>query len=183
MSIQGKDILYFFKKYPVPAGCIALLVVVCLTFYVRSGQLAEATAMLDQRSAELKRYKANVAASAQLDTQLEILQKANAQFRQSSIYIGELAKNPQIFYSLEKETGVKMSNVKQLSTAAANGPADDFITVPFSVVADGDLTQLLVLLKKLEYGQQVIHISSASLNVGSGNKLSLSLTTEILGLR
>ncbi len=183
MSIQGKDITRIVKKYPLPSACLLVLIIAVMAFYLRTDLLIEANSKLEERSTELKRYKTNLAASAQLDTQLLVLQKANAQLQASAIHITELAKNPQFFYSLEKETGVKISDVRQMATSAAKGPLDAFIVVPFTIVAEGEYINILNFLKRLEYGNNIVKISTASLDPFQQTKLSLTITVDVLGLR
>ena len=183
MSIQGKDIIQIVRKYPVPAVCLMLLVSAGIALYFRFSLLEEANTTLEERSAELKKYKSNIAASAQLDSQLAVLLKASAQLQTAVIRITELAKNPQFFYSLEKETGVKLTDVRQMVFSAPKGPADTFIVVPFTIAAEGEYSNLLTFLKRLEFGNNIVRISSASLAPTQGTKLSLSITVDVLGLR
>ncbi len=184
MSIEGKDIAGVFKRFPIPVVCGAIILTCLMSFYFRSGMLDEVTAKREERSKELKRFKNNVVAAVQLDEQLAALEKSNQQFLASAIRVTELAKNPQIFYNLEKETGVTMVDVRQLvTTAPGKAAADSYMIVPFSVSAEGEFKQLLTLLKRLEFGQQVTRISSASLSPAQNGRLSLSFTIDYLGLR
>jgi hypothetical protein len=184
MSIEGKDIADFFKRYPIPALCGIIVFGGLVSFYFRSGKLEEVTAKREEKVNQLKRYKGNVIASAQLDEQLSALEKANQQFFNSAIRVTELAKNPQMFYTLEKETGVTLLDVRQLvTTAPAKAAADSFMVIPFSVTAEGEYKQLITLLKRLEFGQQITRVGSASLSPAQNGRLSLSFTIDYLGIR
>jgi len=184
MSIEAKDISGLFKRFPIPAVCLTVVCAGLAVFYFRFGVLNEVTAKLGEKTTELKRYNLNIEASKQLDEQLAALVKANQQFLGSAIRVTELAKNPEIFYSLEKETGAKITDVRQLvMTAPAKAAPDSYMIIPFSVAAEGDFKQILSLLKRLEFGQQIGRINSASLIRSLDGKLALNLTIDCLGTR
>jgi hypothetical protein len=184
MSLQGKDLANFFKAYPVPVLCCSIVVAGLLSFYFRSGLLDESAAKLEERSKELKKIKANIAASSQLDEQLEVLTNANAKFQTTAMRVSELAKNPQFFYNFEAKTGVTLTDVKQIVTSApAKLPADSYFVIPFNITAEGDFKQLLTFVRNLEYGENVCRITSASLSPSLNSKLMLSFNIEVLGLR
>jgi hypothetical protein len=184
MSIEGKDITGLFKRYPIPAVCLTVFFAGLAVFYFRFGVLNEMTVKLEEKTTELKRYNLNIEAAKQLDEQLASLVKANQQFQGSAIRVTELAKNPEIFYTLEKETGATLIDVKQLVTTAPSKAApDSYMIIPFTVTADGDFKQLISLLKRLEFGQQVGRISSASLSPSQSGRLALNLTIDCLGTR
>jgi len=184
MSIEAKDISLLVKKYPIPCGCLLLILSAALFLYFRAGQLESVTSKLDDSSKELKRLKANITAGSQIEDQLAVLVNANKVISSEALKITELATNPAMFYSLEKQSGITLTDLRQLVTSVGKGPLDEYIVIPFSVVAEGEFNQLMVFLKSLEYGNKVVRITNASLSpIGAATKLNLSFSIEVLGLR
>lgn len=184
MSIQGKDVVNGFKSYPVPATCFIVVLVALLSFYFRSDLLGETADKLEGRNKELKKLKANIAASAQLDDQLAVLTKANEKFLNTAMRVSELAKNPQFFYNLESQTGVTLADVKQIvTTAPAKLAPDSFFIIPFNITAEGDFKQIIKFMRTLEYSQNVTRVTSIAMTPGQGSRVSMSVNLEVLGLR
>lgn len=184
MSIQGKDIVNGFKSYPVPASCFIIVLVALLSFYFRADLLTETADKLEGRNKELKKLKANIAASTQIDDQLAVLTKANEKFQATAMRVSELAKNPQYFYNLESQTGVTLSDVKQIVTSApAKLAPDAYFVIPFNITAEGEFKQLIKFMRTLEYSQNVSRVTSVSMSPSLGSKLSMSVNMEVLGLR
>lgn len=184
MSLQGKDLVNFFKAYPVPVLCCSIVVAGLLSFYFRSDLLDESSARLEERTKELRKIKANIAASSQLDEQLAVLANANAKFQGTAMRVSELAKNPQFFYNFEAKTGVTLTDVKQIITSApAKIAADSYFVIPFNITAEGEFKQLLKFMRNLEHGDNVCRVTSASMTPSQNSKLMLSFNIEVLGLR
>jgi hypothetical protein len=184
MSIQGKDIVNGFKSYPVPATCFIIVLVALLSFYFRADLLSETADKLEGRNKELKKLKANIAASVQIDDQLAVLTKANEKFMATAMRVSELAKNPQYFYNLESQTGVTLADVKQIVTSApAKLAPDSYFVIPFSVTAEGEFKQLIKFMRTLEYSDNVSRVASVAMSPTQGTRVSMSVNMEVLGLR
>ncbi len=77
MSLDAKDIAAALKRRPLLFTCGALCLALGLSLYFRSGVPAELETRLAEREKEMKRLSNNVKFSAQLESQLQALRRAN----------------------------------------------------------------------------------------------------------
>lgn len=172
------------KKNPISFGCGVLCVALGLALYFRGGSLAEAEALLAEKSAEGERYAANIKYGAQLKEQLDEVTAANKEIAARVIRVGQLATNQQFFYKAESESGVKLSDYRQQTLTAPKGKTA-FTPVAFTVSAQGDFKQLLDFMLILESGAHYSRVMSAAVSGSAVNRaapLSLTLNLELLGV-
>jgi hypothetical protein len=172
----------FVKKHPVPVICAALSLALVVAIYFRRQTMSAAEEELAQRTEEGERYAANVKNSAQLKEQLDALLAANQEVQTRVVHASQLGTNSQIFYKLEADTGVKLIDFRQLPTVT---PLKTFSAVGFSVSMQGELPQLLNVLRSLESGAHYCRVLSATCNLtGSVRQapLTLALNLELLGV-
>jgi len=180
------DLLAFVKKNPIGVGCGVLSLALAGGIYYRGGQVPDAEAELAQKSAEGRRYSANLKNAAQMKEQLEALVAANTEVDHRLVHVGQSLSNSQFFYKAETESGVKLGVLTQTTTVApkASGKTP-FVPVGFTVTVQGNLTQVLNFLRLLESGARYCRVLSASCSGSSSDHnapLNLSLTLELLGL-
>ena len=125
MSLETKDLVAAFKRRPLVFVCGVIVVALGLALYFRSGVGDELQARLAEREKELSRLTNNTKFSAQLDAQLQALRQANATLEAGALRVGELARNQQVFFRLEEQTGVPLLDLRPLnvSNAAKGVPA------------------------------------------------------------
>jgi hypothetical protein len=174
------------RKHPVSCGCVGLSLALVVAIYFRSGGIAAAEATLLQKSTEGERYETNVKFAAQLKEQYDAIVAANKEIDSGIVRASQVGANTQYFYELEKQTGVKLLDIRQVTTAVAapKGGKNFFVPISYSVSAQGSLSQLLQLLRSIEAGEHYSRILTASCGGKSSTRglLTLSLTLELLGL-
>lgn len=186
MSLETKDIVAAFKRRPLLFTCGAVCLVLGLSLYFRAGVPAELETRLAEREKELKRLSNNVKFSAQLDAQLQTLRRANEVVQAGALRPAELARNQQLFYRLEAESGGKLADIRQLTppAPAKGAPAPvAYVPVPFSLTLRGDYEQIIGFLHRLDHGAALSRVTSASLGRPEDGAQSLTLTVDLLGLR
>lgn len=187
MSLETKDLVGGIKRRPLLSICGALVVGLALLVYLRAGAPAELQARLDEREKEFSRLNNNVKFSAQLDSQLAALRKANAAVEAGALRVDELASNQRLFLRLEAESGVKLVDLRQLPMPApvkgAPAATTIYTAIPFSVTIQGDYPQLMDFLKRLEQGPTLSRVNSASIAQPTDGAQSVSITAELLGFR
>lgn len=187
--ISNEELFALIRKNPIAAGSLVAAVLFGVGIYFRGGQIPETQELLDQRAIEGRRIGMNVRFAAHLTDQLQTVNDAIAQIQPRLVRADELANNLQYFYKLEADTGVKLTELRQLggSTAAgsaAKAPKTAFGTVSFAVSVQGEYLALLDFLRKLENGTHYSRVTLASASVISPDRtgpLSLQLTVELLG--
>lgn len=184
MSLETKDVVAAFKRRPLLVACGAVSLALALGVYFRMDVRDAAQARFDEREKELLRLIANTKNSAQLDAQLEALRRANAVVEAGALRANELARNQQIFYQLEAESGVKLLDLRQLNPAApVKGGPVTYLSIPFSLTVKGDYSQILDFLQRLDHGPTLCRVSSASIGRPVEGSYTLNLGVELLGFR
>jgi hypothetical protein len=182
------------KRNPISFVCGALSIVFGLTIYLRDEEIPGAEAEMALRTADRDRAALNIKYSAQLNEQAESLAASVKEIESRLVRPGELGNNTQYFYTLEKLTGIKITDLRQstLSGAvgaasgavAARAPKVTYLPVGFAIGAQGTLPQILNFLRQLENGSHYSRVLSASIVGNSAPRnqiLSISLTLELLG--
>lgn len=185
MSLETKDVVAAVKKRPLLVACVLAFVVLVLALYFRMDVYDGIQARLNERDKELLRLTDNMKFSAQLDAQLQAIRKANAVIEAGALRANELARNQQIFYRLEAESGVKLLDLRQLNVAsppAKGGPAT-YIPIPVSLTIKGDYSQVLDFLQRLDHGATLCRVTTASISRPVEGDYTLSLGVELLGFR
>lgn len=184
MSIEAKDITAALKRRPLVFICGVLLVALFLRIYFTMGAADEVRTRLSEREKEFTRLANNTKFSAQLDSQLQALRKANATIEAGALRVGDLARNQQVFFRLEEETGVKLLDLRPLSVSvpAKGGPAA-YVGIPFSLTVKGEYGQLIDFLQRLDRGATLARVTSASIARPAEGGQTLSLSVELLGFR
>jgi hypothetical protein len=184
--MTNADVLAFIKKNPIGVGCGVLSLALAAGIYYRGGQVPDAEAALADKSAEGRRYSANLKNAAQMKEQLEAIVAANAEIDRRLVHVSESLSNSQFFYKAESESGVKLGVLTQTTTVAPKAAGKTpFVPVGFTVTVQGNLAQELKFLRILESGAHYCRVLSASCSgspTDHNAPLNLSLTIELLGL-
>ncbi len=180
------ELLAFIKKNPISVGCGLLCLILGAGIYFRSSEIPDAEAALAQKSAEAARYAANIKNAAQLKEQLDVLVAASKEIDSRIVHAGQLGVNSQYFYKLENESGAKLIDFRQGSLVAApKGTKPSFNPVGFTVSVQGNLSQMIEFLHRLESGAHFCRVTSATCGTtgtGRSGLLTLTITLELLGL-
>jgi hypothetical protein len=185
MSLDNKALNELLKRHPVPIGCAGLTLLLLLVLYFRFGGLAEVQASLEDREKALSKLVDNVKFSAQLDSQLAALEQANEVLQAGALRAGELARNQQLFYRLEADSGVKLLDIRQLPLPLTVKGASPTVYVPitFSLSMVGEYDQIMKFLKNLERGSTISRLVAATIGQPMEGGQTVSITVELLGLR
>ena len=173
------------SRHAISVCCGVLSLALILTVYLREDEIPEAEALLAKRSAERDQVALNIKNSAQLAEQNESLVTSLRQIESRLIRPTDLGTNTQFFYTLEQETGVKITDLRQGNvTPLAPGTPAKLVPVGFSVGAQGTLPQILNFLRQLEGGRHYCRVLTASFVGNSASRnavLTVALSVEILG--
>lgn len=185
MSLDNKAVADLVKRHPVPVGCAGLTLLLLVALYFRFGNLSEVQIRLEEREKTLSKLVENVKFSAQLDTQLASLEAANGTLQAGALRSGELARNQQLFYRLEVDSGVKILDIRQqpLPLPAKGAAPTVYVPITFSLSIVGEYAQIMKFLKNLERGATVSRLVAATIGQPMEGGQTVSLTVELLGLR
>jgi hypothetical protein len=180
MSLDAKALVAIARKQPILCVCglvsVILLAVIYLRFDLSSAQQAE----LDQKNEDIKRYRANLANSAQLAEQVETVVKANQLVRDRAIAPGDLAKNLQYFYHIEAETGVKYSELRPGAAAPKGTATGIYVPVNFNLTVTGDFPKIITFLRQLERGERFYRLNTMTATQTT-SEVILALNIDLLG--
>jgi hypothetical protein len=182
--MTNKELVAVIKKNPISVGCGLLCLAIGAGIYFRSDAIPEKEAELAAKSAEGEKHALNIKNSHDLKEQYDTLVAANKEIDSRLVRAQLLGANSEIFFKLERETGVKIIDPRQTGQTAPKG-AQKFTAVAFAVAAQGDLTQILSFLHRLENGDHYCRILSANLSLNGLKRdapLTLTLSLELLGL-
>ena len=184
--MTNEEALQFIRRNPIGVAAVAVALALGGWIWFRGDDVPALEEDLSRRQADALRLGNNVKYAAQLNEQLAALQTANREIDSRVVRAGQVGANTQFFYQLERETGVKLKDLRPGPVPVpVKGAKSPFIPVAFSLSADGSYGQLLDLLRRIESGPRYARINSASLAVSLANRnspLSLSLSVELLGL-
>ena len=184
------DLVAFYKKHPISAGCATLSVLLFFSAYLRQDEVPGAEAELSLKSADGDRVAINNKNAAQLREQAEANARAQKDVEARLVRPRNLGTNTQYFYKLEKDTGVKILDLRQVTgTNNGNSPKAAakaaYVPVGFTVSVQGTMGQVLDFLRHVEGGLHYSRVISASLSgnaVTRNSTLTLGLNLELLGL-
>lgn len=181
MSLDAKALGAIARKHPVLCVCGLVSVILLAVIYQRSDLSSAQQAELAQKNEDIKRYRANLANSAQLAEQVETVVKANQLVRDRAIHPGDLAKNLQYFYHIEAETGVKYSELRPGATAASKGGAAGiYVPVNFNLTVTGDFPKIITFLRQLEHGEHFYRLNTMTATQTTAEVI-LNLNIDLLG--
>lgn len=186
MSLETKDIVAFWKRSPVLCSCIALTAVLLLSLYFRMGVREELEGKLTEQVKLRNKLAANVKYAAGLNEHTERLREVNAALTRTALKAGELALNQQFFLRLEAETGVKIIDLRPLAVPppAKGAPSTGYVPLGFSLSVSGNYTQLLKFITRIEKGQTLGKVRSASIaEPEAAGEQTVTLMVDLLGLR
>jgi hypothetical protein len=186
MSIDSQAITVGVKKYPIIVLCGLISVGFAAVLYYRSDLQTEQEVRLATSSAQIARYRANIANAVQLEDQLDFLIQANNAVKARALSVEGIAQNLQFFYRLETECGVKYLDLRPSARAVAGtkkGPQQAmYVPINYTVGVQGNFNQIIFYLRRLEQGVYFCRINTASIS-GNESGVTLNLNLDMLGVK
>jgi hypothetical protein len=151
----------------------------------RSDALAVAEKQLAQKQVLANRLGRNVKQAAQLPAQTAALSAARQALDARILRGGEIGPHAEFFYRLEREAGVKLTELRpQPALPPPKGAAPRVIPVPFTLSVQGSWPQLLEFLELLESDDRYVRVQTMSIVANPANRqeaLSTTLAVELAG--
>jgi hypothetical protein len=182
------------RKYSLATGCLVALIAIAVAFVWRLDLLDQARERLDGRKAEGRNIDKNLQNAATLESHFAALREGRVKLEAKLIHAEDLATNQEYFFKLENSTGLKLSQLRQITTAPAKGRkaaanAPLYQPVAFSLSLEGTFARVLAFLNALENGPHVCRLTSISVQrSGSsgagdirGTDVAVNLNLELLG--
>ena len=173
------ELMAVVKKNPIPFACGILSLALAVAIYFRSDAIPDTMTELDERSGQAHRYALNITNGVQLKEQLEAITAANKDIEARLIHASQLGINQQFFYKLEADSGVKLTDVRQLTRPAATGGT--FQPIGFALTVQGDFPSVINFLQTLESGTHFCRVLSATCTGGRTGPVTLVLNIDLLG--
>jgi hypothetical protein len=185
--MTNEELLIFLRKNVISVSCAAVSILIGLAIYYRSDELPDAEKDLAAKALQGELLAANIEDSAQLKEQHAALVASNEAIADRMIHVGQLAENYQYFYRLESETGTKLTDPRQnpWSPPAKNAAKTNYTVANFALSAQGDYSQVLDLLRKLEDGEHYCRINTCNLRpaaVVRGGPITMTLSLDLMAI-
>jgi hypothetical protein len=184
--MAGEQLVSTLKANPISVACGALALTLGILIYVRGDGVPEGEALLDQKATLGERIDANLKNGVQLAEQYAAISASRKEIETRLVRADEIAKNLQFFYKLEAETGVKLVDLRQNSSALKPAKSS-YRGVGYSVAVRGDYVRILDFMRRLESNQRFCRVMTAAIGVGGssdkdrGNEMTMNLSLELLG--
>lgn len=173
------ELVAVIRKNPIIAIGGVLSLALAGAIYYRSGEMGQANADLEEKSAKARQYASNIANAAQLQEQFDALVAANKTIEARLIRGSEIGINQAYFYKLESESGVKFLDLAQSGRGtAAKG---NYAPIAFSISLQGEFTQVMAFLRALENGAHYCRVTGGSCSGSRGTQITFMLSVELLG--
>lgn len=194
MSIDAKSISTGFKRYPVLFVCGLISFALLVVLYMRSDLISLQEEELSKATQESSRHRSNLSNAAWLPEHVDFLGKANLAIADRALKADGLAQNLQYLYRLESEEGVKYIDLRPTPRAApppppaakagakpATPPPVIFVPLNYTISIEGDFTQIISFLRRLEQGIYFSRINTASISSAAG-RMTAHINVDLLGM-
>ena len=188
MNPNLEKIAVAFKKQPVGIICGLVCVALGVTDYLRSDLQGDLEKTRDEKTAEARRLEGNLSKAARMKEQTDALAAANQSVKERTVKPKDLTTNFQYYYRLEADSGVKLVTLNQtgVSAAPAGAPPTNYVPVSYSVSLQGEFSQVLDFLRRLEHGAHFARVNScvlasAAQQGDASAKLTVDLKLDLLG--
>ncbi len=193
MSLTGKDLVAFGKKQPVGVTCAALSLMLVGVLYFRSDSLDEQTKVRDDKQAEAKRLKSNIANSKNLQGQLDELAADNKDVQGRAVQPRDASLNLKYFYQLEAAAAVKQISDRHTTSVAlpatGKGAPSKAAYTPdgYAIMVQGEFRPAVDFLRRIERGPHFsrftnVVLAAAARDAELGAKLNLTVNLELLAV-
>lgn len=184
MNTLFAALLRLARRFPVVTGSLAALAL-CGAGYLLIARREAAVAL--EQDANRRRGETMLKAVAEkplIAEQLAAAKTAVTEIETHLITEGELAANLGYFYQLESASGVRLSQINQLSSQPDS--TSPYRVIPFTLRATGSYPQLLRFLRELETQPRLARVRSFVFSPADGaaaHSLTADLRVDLLGRR
>jgi Tfp pilus assembly protein PilO len=181
MNSALRQLLATVRRRPIVALLLVVFVVLGVANYFLWQQRQEITRLHDD-----VRHKGEAMLKALTDqnrikAELAALQEALGQIDRNLVFEGEMEVNLGYFYKMERLSGVRLSQLNQLSSQPTTD-GNPFKAIPFSLRVTGTYAQIMNFLRQLETGPRLLRIRTSNFSRAEtkDKSLDLDLTVELL---
>jgi len=186
MSIETKDLVSAAKRRPLLSVCVVVAVTLLLILYFRKDSISEAKIALEERDKVMRGLALNIKNAENLDQQTVVLRRVNTMIANSSLVVGDLALNQQVFLVLETEVGIKLLDIRPSTVRplAKNEAPDAYVPMPFTLTVSGSYPNIIAFIRRLERGPVLGRITSLAMSEApQDTDYTINLSIELLARR
>lgn len=175
------------RQYPLVAifGCLSFILIAIIL--IRLPKVGALNVVNEQREREWSTMRTNNERSADLTAEVEQLREYSKEVSERLISAETIANNYDYFYSIERQTGVRIINIQQLPVVSARRAQyipqlNDYDLIPFNLTFQGGFDVTMTFLQGLERGFHLIRIESLSVGREEGPAVAAgqrTVTTRI----
>jgi Tfp pilus assembly protein PilO len=170
------------RRSPLVTLCVALVLMLAGVNYFLWQQRSAFAEQNDEVRRKGESILNALVARQHVTADLEKLKGALDVIDRNLVVESDMEVNLGYFYKLEKLTGVRLTQLNQLSAPPPDG-GGPFKTIPVSLRATGSYVQLMNFLRQLESGPRFLTVRAFNFGRADAkaNLLSLDLTVALLG--
>ena len=158
------------RQYPVLVVCGILFPLSIVLFLMRGPKIAQYESELSDLEREWKAIQLNLERSTGLEEDISAVEAGLDKIKGRLIQIEEVAANYELFYNLERKTGITMRQFSQ--GVASDGSTlpigkdalQHFSAVPYDISLSGDLKEMLDFLDLLDRQDFIVRLDLLNLS-------------------
>jgi len=181
MSLAFQQFIDLIRRYPLVTACITVLLVLGGANYYFFHQRSELARQQDDARIIGEKQLPVLASQPRLAAQNNTVVEAVDLIERNLVVESDLTQNLEYFWSLEKNTRVRLDQLNQLNGSIVQG--NPFKAVPFSMRVNGSYAQVLAFIRALETGPRLARIDHYEFTRGEAKTgaIALDVTVELLG--
>lgn len=176
------------RAYPVALVAGVLILVLAGVIFFRSSTLVSLNDELEQLDREWARMNTNLRRAPNLEADLASILTLKNSVRERVLDPDQRAINYDYFYSMERDSGVRVVTLNQSGVIETKGSSIAGITefkkyrlVGYTISIEGEFDKIVKFLTALSNGHHLIRVSSFNVSRTQGAALSVNLQLQILG--
>jgi Tfp pilus assembly protein PilO len=179
------------KAHRLAIAALAVALVAGAAGYWRSMGQSDLQTRLENLQSQANRQSDNIRFSQKLDAQYAHLVEINEHLNARLTTATDLASNQQYFYRIEKESGVKLLDLRQTTLPRKKRASGIFTPVPYTISVQGEYSRILKFIRELESGERLCRVVSFALSNSSGGtgtpardvSLTFTIDAELIGIQ
>lgn len=182
MSAADSTFVQLLRRWPYCAGCVVLIVLSVAGAWMLREKVLDLRTVHVQRTTEGEAMLSLLVGGSTQKQELEAVREAIRRIDENLVVEANLAENLWYFYKLEEQTKVKLPDLHQLSSPAAD-KSPLYKRVPYTLRVTGTYDQTAAFLQALETGPRLVKVMNFNYARAelTGSIVALDLTIELLG--